>query len=59
VALRFLTRDAQVFAIPKASRVEHVREIAGAADIDLDAADIARIEQACPRADASRPLAFL
>lgn len=48
VALRFLTRDPLVFAIPKAERVEHVRENAGGAGWPLDAEDVAAIEAAFP-----------
>ncbi|MGH7896636.1 MAG: aldo/keto reductase, partial [Candidatus Binatia bacterium] len=48
VALRFLVRRPSSFAIPKASRVEHVLEDARAGDIELSAADIARIDAAFP-----------
>lgn len=47
-ALAFLTRKASVFAIPKAARMAHVEENAKAADIELSAADIARLEEAFP-----------
>jgi diketogulonate reductase-like aldo/keto reductase len=48
VALAFLTRRPSLFAIPKASRVAHVEENVGAADLELDAASIARLEAAFP-----------
>ena len=44
IALAFLLRQPSVFAIPKASSVEHVEENAGATDIQLSQADIARID---------------
>jgi diketogulonate reductase-like aldo/keto reductase len=57
-ALAFLTRDAGVFAIPKAARIEHVEENAAAGALTLDAADVAAIEAAFPRGEAG-PLAML
>jgi diketogulonate reductase-like aldo/keto reductase len=55
--LNFLTREANVFAIPKASRVEHVEENAGASGWELDAEDVAAIDAAFPVHDG--PLATL
>ena len=49
IALAFLTRHPSVFAIPKASSVRHVEENAGASDIQLSQAEIARIDAAFPR----------
>lgn len=49
IALAFLTRDANVFAIPKASRAQHAAENAAAGDIRLSDEEIARIDQAFPR----------
>lgn len=49
VALAYLTRRPSVFAIPKASRVEHVAENAAAAAITLDEVATARLERAFPR----------
>lgn len=49
VALAFLTRDASVFAIPKASGSQHVAENAAAGDILLSDEEIARIDAAFPR----------
>jgi diketogulonate reductase-like aldo/keto reductase len=43
VALNFLVRRPALFTIPKASKVEHVRENAGALDFTLTAADIRSI----------------
>jgi diketogulonate reductase-like aldo/keto reductase len=48
VALAFLTRDPLVFTIPKASRVAHVEENAGAGDLHLADEEIARIDAAFP-----------
>ena len=48
VALRFLTRGASQFTIPKASSAEHAAENAGAGALRLSAGDIARIEEAFP-----------
>jgi diketogulonate reductase-like aldo/keto reductase len=49
VALSFLTRQTSVFAIPKASSIEHIEENAGASDVQLSQAEIARIDAAFPR----------
>ena len=48
VALAFLIRLPDTFAIPKASTVEHMRENAGAAKVKLSAKQIARLEKAYP-----------
>lgn len=48
VALAFLTRLPDTFAIPKASRLAHVRENAAAAALALTAAQVARLERAYP-----------
>jgi diketogulonate reductase-like aldo/keto reductase len=58
IILAFLTREPNVFTIPKASRVEHVRENAAAAELTLDAEDVAKIEAAFPRGEPA-PLASL
>lgn len=47
VALAFLTREAGLFAIPKAEKLEHVRENAGG-DFDLPKDAVARIDEAFP-----------
>jgi diketogulonate reductase-like aldo/keto reductase len=57
VALRFLSRGPALFAIPKASRVEHARENAGGGDFDLTAEDIAGIDRAFPGPRRAVPLA--
>jgi diketogulonate reductase-like aldo/keto reductase len=49
VALAFLTRHSTVFAIPKASRVAHVEENAGAGELRLSASEIDGIDAAFPR----------
>ncbi len=49
VALAFLTRRESVFAIPKAGRVAHVEDNAGALNLALSEAEIARIDAAFPR----------
>jgi diketogulonate reductase-like aldo/keto reductase len=48
VILNFLTRKPNAFAIPKASRIEHVEENAGAAGWKLTAEEIAAIDAAFP-----------
>jgi len=58
VALAFLTRDPALFTIPKAARVEHVEENAGAGELTLDKQDLAQIDAAYPRGEAG-PLATL
>jgi len=49
VALAFLLRRPSVFAIPKASRPEHVEENAAAADLVLSEDEARRIDEAFPR----------
>ncbi|KRE00530.1 oxidoreductase [Bosea sp. Root670] len=49
VALAFLTRRESVFTIPKAGRVPHVEDNAGALNLALSDAEIARIDAAFPR----------
>lgn len=48
VALAFLTRQAGAFAIPKAAQAEHVRDNAGAADIELNDTEMRAIDEAFP-----------
>ena len=48
MALAFLTRRPSVFAIPKASSAAHAEDNAGAGDLTLTAAEIARIDEAFP-----------
>jgi diketogulonate reductase-like aldo/keto reductase len=59
IALAFLTRRPSVFATPKASSVEHVEENAGASDIQLSQAEIARIDAAFPRGQRRHGLPML
>jgi diketogulonate reductase-like aldo/keto reductase len=59
VALRFLVRQPLLFAIPKATSLEHVAENAGAADLQLTEAEIARIDEAFPRGAPPRKLPML
>ena len=58
VILAFLTRNPNLFAIPKSSRIEHVEENAGAGSLALDADDLAQIDAAFPVGH-DRPLATL
>ena len=59
VALRFLVRHRSVFAIPKASTPEHAAENAGAGDLQLMPAELARIDEAFPRGPRPRSLPML
>jgi len=49
VALAYLTRRESLFAIPKAAKIAHVEEDAGAGDLVLDEGAIAAIDGAFPR----------
>jgi diketogulonate reductase-like aldo/keto reductase len=59
VALAFLTREANVFAIPKASSAEHAADNAAAGDLVLSKKDIAALESAFPRGPKPRSLPML
>jgi diketogulonate reductase-like aldo/keto reductase len=59
VALRFLLRHPEVFVIPKASRMAHVAENAGAATLELSAAELAKIDAAFPRGRPRRGLPMI
>lgn len=59
VALAFLVREELVFAIPKSSSIEHVRENAGAGDVELSADEVERIDDAFPLARRPRILPSL
>ena len=59
VALRFLLRRPSLFAIPKASTIEHVKENAGAGDLRLTHGDIQRISQTFPLGKKPRSLPML
>ena len=57
--LAFLTRDKNLFAIPKASVVRHVEENAAACEIKLDEADIHALDGAFPAPTEDVPLSML
>jgi diketogulonate reductase-like aldo/keto reductase len=59
VALVYLAREANVFAIPKASSAEHAAENAAAGDLVLSAEDIAALGRAFPRGPKPRGLPML
>lgn len=59
IALRFLTRRRQLFAIPKASIPEHAAENAEAGDLALTKAELARIDAAFPVGRPARELPTL
>ncbi|AKF79806.1 hypothetical protein MFUL124B02_06410 [Myxococcus fulvus 124B02] len=48
VALQFLVRKPSLFAIPKASRVAHLRDNAAAASLKLSRDEVARLDAAFP-----------
>ena len=59
VALRFLVRRPSTFTIPKASSPEHAAENAGAGDLHLTEAELARIDEAFPLGPRPRELPVL
>ncbi|MBI1917945.1 MAG: aldo/keto reductase [Planctomycetes bacterium] len=59
VALRFLMRRRSLFTIPKASNPEHAAENAGAGDLQLTEAELARVDEAFPRGPCPRELPML
>jgi diketogulonate reductase-like aldo/keto reductase len=59
VALRFLLRDPSVFAIPKASTLEHVVENANAENLELSETELAQIEKVFPRGPLPRSLPMI
>jgi diketogulonate reductase-like aldo/keto reductase len=59
VALSFLVRHPRLFAIPKASSPDHAAENAGAGDLRLTDAELARIDEAFPRGPRPRQLPML
>jgi diketogulonate reductase-like aldo/keto reductase len=59
VGLAFLVRDPASMAIPKAARVEHVVEIAGAGDLVLTDDEVRRLDAAFLRPHARGPLPVL
>ena len=56
VALRFLVRHPSTFTIPKASNPEHAAENAGAGDLQLSEAELARIDAVFPPGPPPREL---
>jgi diketogulonate reductase-like aldo/keto reductase len=59
VALAFLTRKPNLFAIPKASKPEHVRDNAGALGLELTAEEIAAIDAGFPMSKKRRGVPML
>ncbi|HVI29980.1 aldo/keto reductase [Hansschlegelia sp.] len=59
VALRFLVRKPSLFAIPKASSVEHAEDNSGAGSLRLTEAEFARIDAAFPLGPKPRRLPML
>ena len=59
VALNFLVRHQNVFAIPKAETLEHVRLNATALDFALSREDVATLEKALPRPPPGAPLSIV
>jgi diketogulonate reductase-like aldo/keto reductase len=59
VALSFLTREREVFAIPKASSSEHAADNAAAGELVLGDGEIAALDNAFPRGPKPRGLPML
>ena len=59
VMLAWCLRHKMVFAVPKTSRLEGVRENAGAGDLTLTAADLAEIDRDFPPPSRAKPLEML
>jgi diketogulonate reductase-like aldo/keto reductase len=59
VALRFLLRQPHLFAIPKATTIEHVTENAGAGDLELTPEEIDKIDHAFTLGPPPRELPML
>src|SRR5262249_16127054 len=59
VALAWLLRQENMIVIPKASRLEHVRENHGALDLKLAAADPTTLDRAFPSPKGRTPLDML
>ena len=56
IALAWVLRQPQVLTIPKASKLEHVRENRAAADIELTGQDLADLDAASPPPRRAAPL---
>ncbi|HLX15032.1 MAG TPA: aldo/keto reductase [Bradyrhizobium sp.] len=59
VALSFLTREPELFAIPKAASPEHAAENAAAGQLTLSVDEIAALDKAFPRGPKPRSLPML
>lgn len=59
IAVAWTMRRPNVISIPKSSRVEGVKQIVQAADLMLDAADLAALEKAFPPPKHATPLGML
>lgn len=59
IALSFLTRTADVFAIPKAASAEHAADNAAAGDLVLSESEMSALDQAFPRGPKPRGLPML
>lgn len=59
IALCFVTRAADVFAIPKAAREEHLRQNAAAGALELSADDLRTLEAVLPAPAPGSPLPIL
>lgn len=59
IVLAWLLRQSDMIAIPKASKLEHVRDNAGASKIELDADDLREIDGAFPPPRSKKSLALL
>ena len=59
IALAWVLRQPDVIAIPKAARVEHVRDNRAALDLELTAEDLADLERAFPPPEGPTPLEML
>jgi diketogulonate reductase-like aldo/keto reductase len=58
LALAWTLRDGDVIAVPKAAKFEHLRENLAAADLVLDAADLAAMDALFPPPRRKQPLAM-
>jgi diketogulonate reductase-like aldo/keto reductase len=59
VALAYLTREPNVFAVPKASSAEHAADNAAAGDLALSADDLVSLDKVFPRGPKPRSLPML
>jgi diketogulonate reductase-like aldo/keto reductase len=59
VALSFLTREPQLFTIPKTSSALHVADNAAAGELVLGPGEIAELDKVCPRGSKPRGLPML